>query len=231
MIFLFLFFYKMSQLSCLMWVCVDRFLLINFPLWYRAKFINSTSITIIVITFVFEFTMSYGVHSIILPFNIDEPDLVKRCATSNKPPWYHKQYMTYRMIAQISILICLSAQVSYVALKKTKGSKGQSHTDIKADKELEYQNRSVKIMVSLFFLFLLFWIPMLFGFIFKATIGVQLYFSVSYFWLEFNSSVNAFVYALHKVTFRFGFKYLRSHRPCDWKDLNRALMKRKITYV
>ena len=221
-------FITMSQLSCLMWVCVDRFLLINFPLWYRAKFTNLTSITIIVITFVFEFTMSYGVHSMILPFDIDEPDLVKRCTTSNRPDWYSKQYMPYRIVAQISILVCLTAQVSCVAVRKTKVRKGSSHTDIKADKEMEHQNRSVKIMVTLFFLFLLFWIPLQLGYVFKAKV-VQLYFVISLFWLRFNSSINAFVYALHKGTFKFGFKYLIRHRPCDWKDLNRALMKRKIT--
>ena len=172
--------------------------------------------------------MSFVVLRVILPYDKDEPDLILRCALSNAPSWYSKKYFFSKVFAHICILFICSAQISYLALRNIRRRREEQIRDKKSHKEFKEHLRSVKTMVLLLFVFLIFWVPLLVGFTLTAS-RRGLYFSIAMFWIKFNSSINACVYSLSRESFKFCVMYLMKNKPCAWKNLNKKMMQRKVT--
>ena len=196
-------------------MCIDRFIMIWKPIWYK-NHVTKRAI-IISISGVFVVSAIEYIVFVVLSFT-----------ASSETLWYLSAvYLLFCLEIVISCGLCIKAVI--VALSR--------HSKRKMSPlpygEYARVKFNVIIMSSLVFLFLVLWLPTLIHavawLIDGSNSNIHPIFNDLTFTIRFiNSGVNAFVYAATRPVYRTSFKFLLTTPPWKWRELPRMQLRQEI---
>ena len=197
-------------------MCIDRFIMIWKPIWYK----NHVTKRAIIISMSGVFVVSAIENIVVVVLNF---------TASSETLWYFAILLCLLFCLEIVISCGLCIKAVIVALSR------HSKRKMSALPYGEYARVkfNVIIMSSLVFLFLVLWLPTLISvvawLIDSSFMDIHPIFPDLAFTIRFiNSGLNAFVYAATRPIYRTSFKFLLTTPPWKWRELPRMQLRQEI---
>ncbi|XP_005108757.1 trace amine-associated receptor 9 [Aplysia californica] len=216
-----------SSLSLLILMCVDRFMAINWPFWYQRHVTNTRMMLVMSVIFAIHLTRAYVVYVQLMRFDVTIQPLTKRCTFNSNAPHLYMLILAIEIGVQLLFALCLCAQVSMTALNQArKMQQDFENLGIEMSESLQNRLASVKITLSLMYLFIVLWAPTILATEIEKLLGSKA--AISYRLLTriprlANSFLNPLVYAFSRDIYRKAYWYLLTTPPNRWEELSRKL--------
>jgi len=226
-----LYFDNMS-LVMLAFVCFDKFLAIDYPIWHMKNITNRKIRGAIGVLYFLEFLFSVVLFCTVFKFKANETEVSRRCSFQNQPDWYGVYANYLHLWFNIAIAGFSTARVVYVAMVSFK-RKYEEILSIDPERAQQFQRQRSEMttLAILMFAFIVLWLPTLLKPFFRsyaehAINRDHLHHVIAVHTLSVNNYLNAFVYASQKPYFSQAFWYFMKNRPSNWHNVNRFLEAR-----
>lgn len=214
---------QLTSLSTLLFMCIERFLCINFPFCHE-EYINKKN-TIIILIFIWIYNIITSVIG--LSTGVDFDSSIRECETSRLFGLYLVSFVVLAVIISFCLCVHLARQVfkKIAEMRKQEQAVGLNARDATCS----IRSNDTKITLWLTFAFIVLWIP------------TPIYFSIKMGKVAIspqadnnfknclrllrvaNSVLNPILYALTKKSYKIAYKYMLTHPPWMWAEVENAV--------
>ena len=212
--------------DCLIVECVDRYLMIKTPVWYKRHVTIKTNV-LVILGFVVLRLICGAAAFVDSLYNVSEEWSSRHCV--HDAPFWYGWYATGAFIVgafQTTVAYSLCAVVFFVVLKKRK-----NNTTAASKAKYLKEKQSVVFLAVLMFSNLLLWLPASVYLLIDGVLHLLNYEYVHKFRgialaiRLLNSGVNAPIYAATRPVYRSAFRFLLTTPPWRWRNLQAWINK------
>lgn len=223
------------SLSLLVFMCMERFSSIKWPLLYKKYVTNRKVISVTVAIVLAEVIQTFVAYGVFMPYRLTESNLSKRCSHQNTPDEWG-DYLSIKHGCLVIISSCASIYVVVIALRSSRARRrSESIYSFKYSTETREQARNkragVRITAGLMFLYIILWAPSILIPVAGKWLSNKYKFSLYILYTRLprllNSAVNVCVYAFARPIYRQAYVYLLTTPPCRWRDLQNKLRRKR----